>query len=348
MSTTPQSGPSSDDVRIVADPGPPSATVASIRDRLARELQDALGVVSVTVDSEPLTLDPEGGLMVPELIERTHRDSSAAVVVTEFPRLRGRRELMVEIDHDAATALVSLPALGIAPRRRLVAVIVDAIRRLRDEEATPRVRGARWYPGDTDHAEYLATRSTLGRSRIVLGMVRGNRPWRLIPTLTGVMAAAAATASFGVFYSSIWAMANALSPWRLAGLSVLSIAVMTVWLIVNNRLWERRGELPRYRARLYNAATTMTIVLNAAVLYAGLLVVTLCAAMAVIDEGYLASQIGGDAGLRGYLCLAWLATSMGTVAGAVGSSADSYDDILEATYGYRERARRHREQSAGE
>ena len=338
---SPRSPSSSDDVRIVVDPGPPATTVDRVRDRLAERLSAALGVDSVTVDTEMLTLGPDGALLVPELVERTHRDSSAAVVVTEFPRLRGRHQVMVEIDHDACTALVSLPALGVAPDRRLVRVIVDAIRRLRDHGAAPSVRGARWFPADG--GEYLATRSALGRTRMVLGMVRGNRPWRLIPTLTGVMAAAAATASFGVFYSSIWAMANALSPWRLAGLSVLSVTVMTVWLIANNRLWERRDALPRYRARLYNAATTVTVVLNAVVLYLGLLIVTLCGALAVIDEGYLASQVGSHTGLRGYVFLAWLATSMGTVAGAVGSSADSYDDILEATYGHRERARRKRE-----
>ena len=339
MSSRPD--PSSDDVRIVVDPGPPAATVDRIRDRLADRLSADLGVTSVSVDVEMLALGPDGALLVPELVERTHRDSSAAVVVTEFPRLRGRHQVMVEIDHDACTALVSLPALGVAPHRRLVAVIAEAVRRLRDHRAAVRVRGARWYP--TEGGEYLATRSSLGRSRTVLGMVRGNRPWRLIPTLTGVMAAAAATASFGVFYSSIWAMANALSPWRLAGLSLLSIAVMTIWLIVNNRLWEHRDAVPRHRARLYNAATAITIVLNAVVLYGGLLVVTLCGALAVIDDGYLASQVGRDTGLRGYVFLAWLATSMGTVAGAVGSSADSYDDILEATYGHRERARRQRE-----
>ncbi|MEH3155700.1 MAG: hypothetical protein PGN29_10240 [Gordonia paraffinivorans] len=330
-----------DDVRIVVDPGPPARTVEKVRDVLASRLRERLGVTSLTVDAETLTLGPEGDLLVPELVERTRRHSSVAAVVTEFPRIRGRREVMVEINRERCTALVSLPALGLVPNRRLVGVVVDAVHRLRDPDATSSMRGAHWSSGDG--TESLSTRSSFGRTRMVLGMVRGNRPWRLIPTLTGVMAAAAATASFGVFYSSIWAMANKLSPWRLAGLSVLAVLVMTVWLIANNRLWEKRGALPAYRARLYNAATTLTIVLNAAVLYAGLFVVALCTALAVIDSGYLAGQIGGDLGFRGYVCLAWLATSMGTVAGAVGSSADSYDDILSATYGHRERARRQRE-----
>ena len=38
---------------------------------------------------------------------------------------------------------------------------------------------------------------------------------------------------------------------------------------------------------------------------------------------------------------------MGIFAGALGSSADSYDDVLRATYGYRERLRRQAAEDAG-
>ena len=82
------------------------------------------------------------------------------------------------------------------------------------------------------------------------------------------------------------------------------------------------------------------------VLYAGLFIATLIAAMTVIDETFLSSQLGFQAGLNNYLQLAWLATSMGIFAGALGSSADSHDDVLRATYGYRERLRRRASESS--
>ncbi|GAC66486.1 hypothetical protein [Gordonia soli] len=348
-------------VRIIADPGPPTTSVERIRDRLTDRLSAEAGVSSLGVVSEPLTLGPDGALLVPELVERTRDDSSAVVVVTEFPRMQNGRGLVLEVDHRTSTVLVSLPALGLDLARQLASVIVAGVRRLRDPTAPSSVRGSSWRSGDDGpdghpvggsstsanerHTEFLTSDRILGRVRMVAGMVRGNRPWRLIPTLTGLMAAAAATASFGVFYSSIWSMANALSPFRLAVLSALSMTVMTVWLIANNRLWERRGALPRLRARLYNAATASTVLLNAVFLYAGLFIGTLAASFAVIDDGYLAQQLSIDsAGVKNYVMLAWLATTMGMVAGAVGSSADSYEDILHATYGYRERARRRREE----
>ncbi|WAC56182.1 hypothetical protein [Gordonia sp. SL306] len=330
-------------VRIVADPGPPTATVDRIRNRLDKRLSESAGIDSLTVDTETLALNPDGGLLVPERVHSLEDEASVVVVITEFPRADRRRGMIAEVDHRRSTVVVSLPALGLAAHR-LLPVLVAAITRLRTPDASSTPRGTHWQPGDRDDLEYLAGGRLLSRTRMVAGMVRGNRPWRLIPTLTGLMAAAAATASFGVFYSSIWAMANALSPWRLAGLSLLSIVVMTVWLIANNRLWERRGSLPSARARLYNAATATTVLLNAAVLYVGLFVATVCAALAVIDSGFLAQELGRpSASFRDYVYLAWLATSMGTVAGAVGSSADSYEDILSATYGYRERGRRRAE-----
>ncbi|GAA3694824.1 hypothetical protein [Gordonia hankookensis] len=330
-------------VRIVADPGPPTATVDRIRTRLDKRLSEAAGIGSLTADTETLALNPDGGLLIPERGHALHDDASVVVVITEFPRTDRRRGLIAEVDHRQSTVVVSLPALGLATHR-LLPVLVAAVTRIRTPAESKAPHGTRWQPGERDDIEFLAGRRLLSRTRMVAGMVRGNRPWRLIPTLTGLMAAAAATASFGVFYSSIWAMANALSPWRLAGLSVLSVVVMTVWLIANNRLWERGGSLPSARARLYNAATATTVLLNAAVLYVGLFVATACAALAVIDSGFLAQELGRpSASYRDYGYLAWLATSMGTVAGAVGSSADSYEDILSATYGYRERGRRRAE-----
>ncbi|MYR04916.1 hypothetical protein GTV32_00560 [Gordonia sp. SID5947] len=328
---------------MVADPGPPTTAVQRVHDRLDERLRSEAGIDSLSVATETLSLDPEGGLLVLDAVRHSETGSSVLAVITEFPRMDHRRGLIAEVDHGRSTIIVSLPALGLVTHR-LIPALVAAVTRLGNPDAPSMVRGTSWYPGPQSDVEYLASGKLLSRTRMVAGMVRGNRPWRLIPTLTGLMAAAAATASFGVFYSSIWAMANALSPWRLAGLSVLSMVVMTVWLITNNRLWERRGALPQARARLYNAATATTVLLNAAVLYAGLFAATLCTSLAVIESGFLAQQLGvSSASFLNYVYLAWLATSMGTVAGAVGSSADSYEDILTATFGYRERTRRRAE-----
>src|SRR5699024_8264109 len=77
------------------------------------------------------------------------------------------------------------------------------------------------------------------RVRLIGGMVRANRPWRLVPTLSGALAAAIGTAAFGVFYSSIWEMAVAMSNLRLLWIAVTAVAAMSAWLIIAYRWAEQ-------------------------------------------------------------------------------------------------------------
>ncbi|MEE3852909.1 hypothetical protein VZC37_21410 [Gordonia sp. LSe1-13] len=331
-------------LRIVTEPGLP-ATIVEHADRRIRRVLDEneVGFRGFTVTEEAaLHASPQGDLEA-GWAGRAEDETDAVIFVTELPRAQGRDVLTVELDHDRRAAVICAPALGLFPGHALVRCVEQVLRRLsggHGDDSGP--AGGRWRSAGDGTTEYLVAAGPLSRLRLVVGMIRGNRPWRMIPTLTGMTAAAAATASFGVFYSSIWSMANALSPWRLGLITLLSVALASIWLIVNNRLWEGPGAMPRWRRRLYNTATLGTVGFSAVVLYVGLFVATLVAAVVVIESQYMAEQLGHPVGFRDYAYLAWLATSMGMVAGGLGSSADSYDDVLRATYGYRERMRRRR------
>ncbi len=347
-------------LRIVAEHGLPAALIERGEDRfeqIADELSLEYRGHTVTRDTT-LQMTPRGDL---ETVWGTDDSADEVVVfVTEMPRLykprdadgndRSPRNLVVlaELDRERNAAVVSLPALGPAPRRALrtlISTIAEAVTGAGSMREFEEQRGI-VVIGDGD-TEYVCAEGYSRRLKLMAGMVRGNRPWRLIPTLTGMTAAAAAAASFGIFFSTIWSMANALSAWRLAAITLLSLVLASLWLIVNNRLWERVTVTAKPRARLYNMATVCTVVFSTVVLYAGLFLATLTAALIVIEEEFLASQLGYPVGLRNYVYLAWLATSMGIFAGALGSSADSYDDVLRATYGYRERLRRQASEDAG-
>ncbi len=338
---------------IVAEHGLPAALIERGEDRfeqIADELSLEYRGHTVTRDTT-LQMTPRGDL---ETVWGTDDSADEVIVfVTEMPRLykprdadgndRSPRNLVVlaELDRERNAAVVSLPALGSAPRRALrtlISTIAETVTGAGSMREFEEKRGI-VVIGDGD-TEYVCAEGYSRRLKLMAGMVRGNRPWRLIPTLTGMTAAAAAAASFGIFFSTIWSMANALSAWRLAAITLLSLVLASLWLIVNNRLWERVTVTAKPRARLYNMTTVCTVVFSAVVLYAGLFLATLTAALIVIEENFLASQLGYPVGLRNYVYLAWLATSMGIFAGALGSSADSYDDVLRATYGYRERLRR--------
>jgi hypothetical protein len=68
----------------------------------------------------------------------------------------------------------------------------------------------------------------------------------------------------------------------------------------------------------------------------------LLAALALIDPGYFSSQLHRPASFGTYLKLVWLASSVGIVAGALGSSLESEDAVRNATYGRRELERQRR------
>lgn len=177
--------------------------------------------------------------------------------------------------------------------------------------------------------------------RLLAGMVQNNRPVRLLGALSRSIAAAAATGAFGIFYTTIWNMADSLSHLRLALISVAAMVAFGGWLIVHNRLWSRRDSTRIARsAALDNAATILTVGTAVVLVYIVLYLVLFVGAMTVITGEYLESQLGHPISIADYLQLTWLAASMGTTAGALGSNFDSDHAIREATYSRREYQRR--------
>ncbi|OAX52369.1 hypothetical protein [Rothia kristinae] len=337
---------------IIADPGLPTRRLRRIQDDLVRRLETTTpggarlltrtGTVRVRPDD---TID----LGVAADLAPDDRTVDATILLTEMPRHAGGHPLVAETFADQRVAVVSCPTLGVPfPRRRLVRTILACAARLLDAKED---RGSqhwnRWkrHPA-TGHLSLFAHTIT-GVPRTVLGMVAANDPWRTAPKLSSAMAAAAGVGAFGVFYSSIWQMSDALSTARLLSIGVLAVVLMTGWLLVSNRLWDRPAK-ERLGAvvGLYNASTVLTLLLCVLVLYAALVVLILLAGLVVIDPEFMASTLGtGEVGFTNYLDIAWMSAAMGVVAGALGSSFDSQTDLRRLTHGQRERQRRLTEES---
>jgi len=177
-------------------------------------------------------------------------------------------------------------------------------------------------------------------------MVRANRPWRLIVRLSRALAAAAAAVVFALATSDLWRLADALDWLRLLVLTVLSVGATVVWLIVSHRLWETRQRGSRQQTVLFNVATTLTVLLGAASLYAAVFGLTIGTAAVAIDAGVLGVALGHDADIGDYAALAWMASSLATIAGGLGAGLESDEAVREAAYGYRvERASEHNSRS---
>lgn len=191
----------------------------------------------------------------------------------------------------------------------------------------------------------MFARAGTGDLRTILGMTVANDPFRTVPKLSGALAGAAAVGAFGIFYYSIWQMADALSTVRLLSIGVAAILSMVVWLIFTNRLWDKPTS--RHLARvmwLYNGSTVLTLLISVSVLYAALVITILVGALVVIDPDFLAELIGNEISFFNYLDIAWLSAAMGVVAGAIGSTFDSSTDIRRITHGQRESQRRYTEE----
>lgn len=116
---------------------------------------------------------------------------------------------------------------------------------------------------------------------------------------------------------------------------------MGFWLILKNSLWVHpRDTGARWQSRMENIATIATIGIGVVLLYIVLYSVLFLLSLTVIDGGYLANELGHPVGLSDYFGLSWLSSSLGMLAGALGSNFNDPDSIREATYSKRVYQRR--------
>jgi hypothetical protein len=343
-------------VGLLADPGLPQKVADALHHSLAEDLRDVDGRRhwSVEVSARTLPLDADGNVPLLAHAEalRSELRWDYLIYLTDLPRAHQDEPMVCELSSRTGAALVSLPALGalnvVARTRRLLVTLVESLRAGSGEFPTaPAARQTmhdRWIarrrPGDDD-VSYLVRTSPLRRLVLLAGMVRNNRPGRLLTAMSSSLAASVATGAFGIFYATIWNMADSMTWVRLASISAVVIVAFSAWLILHNGLWSRRGTVTSPGAAGFdNAATVLTVGLSAVFNYVALYLVLVAGALTVITPDYLEGQLGHPVRLRDYMQLSWLAASLGMMGGALGSNFDSDESIREATYSRREHQRR--------
>jgi hypothetical protein len=262
-----------------------------------------------------------------------------AIVVTDLPLRDNGKPVSRLASRTHGVALVSLPALGplhVRPRlrRALVELVAELLGRV-DKEADDVLREL-----TAKNAERVAilrplfvTAVLFSHLRLLLGMVRANRPWRLVGRLYAALVAALAVGAYGVVTSDIWRLSLALDWWRLTITSALSIAFTIATVIVVPGLWERTSD-PRVRGQvvLFNLATATTVTVGIVSLYAVLFLLILAGAGLVTAPQAFAHAVGRDVGFADYATLAWFVASFGTIGGALGSALESEDAVRAAAY----------------
>lgn len=302
--------------------------------------------------------------------QRQRNDWDYAVCLTDLPLRFEGSPVLADIGVDEGIGVVSLPALGgVQPLRRAQQMVVQVLDEIlgateqsQQRPYTQRRRGLhstltellapiRRENPDRDEIgiRYRATRKR-GRVRLLSGMVRSNSPWRLVLGMSSALAAALATSAFGLSSSTIWQISYQLDVGRQIVAALASIALLVFWLITAHQLWEKPHQAHDRELRvLYNTSTVLTLALGVGCLYAALFAINFVVAYFLVPSSLLASSVQSSAITIGtYATLAWGFTTMGVVAGALGSSLESDQAVRQAAYGYRESQRRAAHQEADE
>jgi hypothetical protein len=276
-----------------------------------------------------------------------------AVVITDLPLRVGRRPVSRQVSPTHGIALVSLPALGAAHlTQRLRRTLLALVRELVGDGASgrrnsgPLARIRRQWGRDV--LQELATETAprpgalrllfvpavlSSHLRLLLGMVRANRPWRLAARLYRALVAAVAAGAYGVVTSDIWRISAAMGSARLAVVCVASILFTSAAMIVAHGLWERAPDRRlRDQVILFNFATAATVVIGIGALYITLFLFIFASAELLLNPDLLASGLGHAVGVGDYATLAWFTASLATVGGALGAGLESDEAAREAGY----------------
>jgi hypothetical protein len=187
--------------------------------------------------------------------------------------------------------------------------------------------------------ERAGGRSLTAHHELSIGqMVRANRPYRLVRDLSKVLVATLASAGFFIINSNAWGIADQLAVPSLLLIALLAVGGLGAWLVVAHSLWEQPSQSrDRALTQRANAATALTLLLGLLFNYLVLYVVVLAAMALVVPEQFMTANLGHPAGVGDYAAAAWLAASMATVVGAIGSGLEGDEEVRETISRYRPR-----------
>jgi hypothetical protein len=347
---------------LVAAPGLASTLTAGIVEHLRADLETAFPSVDwapETLTEHSLVVPPAG---VPELVDAVRQELldhewAICVCVTDLPLFVDGRPIVSHVSVTHGVGIVSLPGLGAVqlPRRlreQIVAVVSELVCENPEESPAGISNGAtrdcprrvervlaelarEREPGRTVTLLFVA-RIAARHLRLLIGMLRANRPWRLAAHLHRSLFAAFAVSAYVLVTPDVWQIADSLKPLRLIVLTVMAAVGTEVSLIVGHRLWERAPS-PESRPQvvLFNLATALTVASGVVVLYVAQFAVLLGAALILLTPNVLGDALHHHANIGDYVKLVWLAASLATAGGALGAALESDGAVREAAYAYR-------------
>jgi hypothetical protein len=215
-------------VGLLASPGPAAELTKSLLPEIADRLPQQLPGVRWRVEfvSDRLVQPPTD---LTELISAGRRvlldrGWHLVVCITDLPLQTARRPVIAHVSATHGVAVLSMPALGpVSVRKRAADTIVRLIGHMLGDITLAADTGQRRTLAGTvtrrmlelgtriEHGEHgvgFAARVVSGNIWLLLGMLRANRPWRLVLRLMRVLVTAFAAGVFALVMSDIWRLSS--------------------------------------------------------------------------------------------------------------------------------------------
>lgn len=344
-------------VGLLTSPGLGERLALDISETLPDSLRESISDEiewHVEVASDPLT---GSNVSVEEILDEIAEKKKAhgwdyAISLTDLPIKQEDRIVIARTDDDLDTGVISLPPLGafrvhVRTRDMILELMDDLVRGTFSEDSPSRfIKGShasRGYvedeAGSPDALRYTAPRFW-GHVKLLGGMVYANRPWRLFPSFKTTVATAFATGGYGLIFTTLWEIGNAYGYPRQITLMFTAMSILVIWIILSHSLWEpRKAAVQPYLRNLYNVSTLLTIASGVVFYYIAIFILLLLAATIYIPVGMLESTIGQEVTPINYVRIAWVTSSVATIAGAIGAGLEDTDAVQNATSGWRQSLR---------
>jgi hypothetical protein len=331
---------------VVAAPGLPADLSPGLADDLRAELSRTYPEMTwrLPVVSDALVVPPA---LLPEVIDAGRRKLLSerwdmVLCLTDLPLPSAGRTVAGHASASHSVVVISVPAIGaVAIRRRLREAALRLIGRVLDGSDSGATSGIRLrrlqdLADLRDDGLSLTWGSGRGGARLIVGMLRANRPWRLGLRLYRALIASLAVVAAALVTTDVWRIGGTMGWERLLAMSVFAVAVTTVTLIAAHDLWER-GEHDRSSDQivLFNIVTSLTLLIGLVTLYAALLLVTAVGALLLVPVPLFDRVAARPVGATQYIGLIWLVASLAMVGGALGAGLEADSTVREAAYGYR-------------
>lgn len=344
-------------VGLIPAPGMPRKLIEKIIEDLPELIDDSCSF-QFEIEVSPLTSSSEyineGIYRMNNIKKRNNWDY--VIGITDLPSLSNHRVVVSEFDAPKSVSLLSLPALGfLFLKKKLKRMIVHHLEYLHtyygntpfngnEMTASTVMNTFRETPVEDSEStdRHIIKSYTAGWLKIISGMTYINEPWSIVLNFKTLVSLAFATGTYVAIFSTPWELSIEYQPWRLIALTFFSVIGMVMWLIYAHKLWERTSEkTSRHYRRLYNLTTFTTLLFISAANYVILFVLlTISVTMFVPPEIFNDwTQADANFTVMNYINLIWFTTSLGILAGALGSTAESEEKVRNVTYSYRQNYR---------